>query len=66
MSNPMSRRDLFKMGGVAAAGVAGASMLSACSPTTSDQSATKGQAAASGDGLTPYFLVPPEPITDFI
>ena len=66
MSNPMSRRDLFKMGGVAAAGVAGASMLSACSPKTSDQSATKGQAAASGDGLTPYFLVPPEPITDFI
>ena len=28
----MSRRDLFKFGGVAAAGVAGASMLGACSP----------------------------------
>ncbi|MEG0477454.1 MAG: FAD-binding protein [Raoultibacter sp.] len=40
----ISRRDLFKFGGVAAAGVVGAGALSACSP----QSKAGGSGAASG------------------
>ncbi|WP_413717838.1 twin-arginine translocation signal domain-containing protein, partial [Senegalimassilia anaerobia] len=32
MSKEMSRRDLLKMSGLAAAGVAGASLLGGCAP----------------------------------
>ncbi len=38
MSN-ISRRDLFKFGGIAAAGAASASMLGACSPQASNETA---------------------------
>ena len=60
----ISRRDLFKFGGVAAAGVAGASMLGACSPqqpTAATGAGSEGVTAADG---TPAFFVKPEPITD--
>lgn len=68
----VTRRDLFKFGGIAAAGVMGASALSACSPNES--TATAGTAAAANEGTTtaaghtrtglPSFLQAPEPITD--
>lgn len=68
----VTRRDLFKFGGIAAAGVMGASALSACSP--SESTATAGTAAAANEGTTtaaghtrtglPSFLQAPEPITD--
>lgn len=60
----ISRRDLFKFGGVAAAGVAGASMLGACSPQQpTAATGTGSESAAVADG-TPAFFVKPEPITD--
>ena len=60
----ISRRDLFKFGGVAAAGVAGASMLGACSPQQpTAATGTGSESAAAADG-TPAFFVKPEPITD--
>ena len=58
-----SRRDLFKFGGVAAAGVAGAAMLGACAPSQPASSGEPKAAAASADGL-PAFFAKPEPITD--
>lgn len=68
----VTRRDLFKFGGIAAAGVMGASALSACSPNES--TATAGTASAANEGTTtaaghtrtglPSFLQAPEPITD--
>lgn len=68
----VTRRDLFKFGGIAAAGVMGASALSACSPNES--TATAGSATAANEGTTtaaghtrtglPSFLKAPEPITD--
>ena len=68
----VTRRDLFKFGGIAAAGVMGASALSACSPNES--TATAGTATAANEGTTtaaghtrtglPSFLQAPEPITD--
>lgn len=69
----MSRRDLFKIGGVAAAGAMGASMLAGCSP--SGEKKTEGGNAAADDKKvndiaghyragTPSFLSAPEPITD--
>ena len=58
----ISRRDLFKFGGVAAAGAMGVSMLGGCAPQQ-PVAATEEAAAAAGDG-TPAFFVKPEPITD--
>ena len=69
----MSRRDLFKIGGVAAAGAMGASMLAGCSP--SGEKKTEGGNAAADDKKvndiaghyragTPSFLSAPDPITD--
>ena len=58
----ISRRDLFKFGGVAAAGAMGVSMLGGCAPQQ-PVAATGEAAAAAGDG-TPAFFVKPEPITD--
>ena len=76
MSKEMSRRDLFKMSGIAAAGVAGASLFAGCAPksassASSDAKATKGGADAgtttaaghSRAGL-PSFLDAPAAITD--
>ena len=76
MSKEMSRRDLFKMSGIAAAGVAGASLFAGCAPksassASSDAKAAKGGADAgtttaaghSRAGL-PSFLDTPAAITD--
>ena len=76
MSKEMSRRDLFKMSGIAAAGVAGASLFAGCAPksassASSDAKAAKGGADAgtttaaghSRAGL-PSFLNAPAAITD--
>lgn len=59
----ITRRDLFKFGGIAAAGVAGASMLGGCSPQQTTPVATTGE-AATGDASLPAFFQKPEPITD--
>ena len=69
----MSRRDLFKIGGVAAAGAMGASMLAGCSPS-GEKKSEGGNAAADDKKVndiaghyragTPSFLSAPEPITD--
>lgn len=68
----MSRRDLFKIGGVAAAGAMGASMLAGCSP--SGEKKSEGGNAADDKKVndiaghyragTPSFLSSPDPITD--
>ena len=68
----ISRRDLFKFGTVAAAGVVGAGALASCAPQTSgtgtsDSGATAGEAGTAAGHLReglPSFLVKPEPITD--
>ncbi len=69
----MSRRDLFKIGGVAAAGAMGASMLAGCSPS-GEKKSEGGNAAADDKKVndiaghyragTPSFLSAPDPITD--
>jgi len=56
----ISRRDLFKFGGVAAAGAMGVSMLGGCARR---RSSNRGGRSSSRDG-TPAFFVKPEPITD--
>lgn len=59
----ISRRSLFKLGGLTAATVAGASMLAGCGqPKQVGSSMAETGAAADG---TPSFLIAPEPITDF-
>lgn len=59
----LSRRDLFKFGGVAALGMAGASALSGCAPTAVPKKlATTGNASSAA---TASFLTAPEPITEF-
>lgn len=73
MGKNLSRRDLFRFGGVAAASVAAAGALSSCAPqkasSTEDGSATsssQGETIVAGhtrEGL-PSFLAQPEPITD--
>ncbi len=54
----LTRRDLFKFGGVAAAGAATAGMLAGCSPSTSSSSSSSDVAAPSS------WRDKPEPITD--
>lgn len=56
----ISRRDLFKFGGVAAVGAAGASMLGGCAPQAAPTGATS---ATAKDGL-PSFFTKPDAITD--
>ncbi len=75
VSTGMSRRDLFKFGGVAAASVAAAGALASCAPQSSGAAGAAGAASgsakgeattAAGHGRTglPSFLTQPEPITD--
>lgn len=59
-----SRRDLFKFGGAAAMGVAGVSMLGACTPSQPSADKDAKAVAAVSDGTLPFF-VKPDPITDF-
>lgn len=59
----LSRRNFFKLGGVAAAGVAGASMLTACSPKGAGDAASTSSGSSSDNGL-PSFFQAPEAISD--
>ncbi len=68
----LSRRDMFKLSGIAAAGIGGASLLGACSPNTKKGSGSGAAADASGtttyaghtrNGI-PSFLQAPEAIKD--
>ena len=52
MSKEMSRRDLLKMGGLAAAGVAGASFLGGCAPKAASSASGSGKAANGGSTAT--------------
>ena len=73
-TNGISRRDLFKFGGLAAAGVVGAGALASCAPQASNGTASAaGTASTSGETTTaaghlrtgmPSFLTAPDPITD--
>ena len=68
MTNGMnvSRRDLFKFGGLAAITAAGAGALAGCAPQ--QKMASTGADAAAGDGSTymgPSFLQKPAEITEF-
>ncbi|MEG0374259.1 MAG: FAD-dependent oxidoreductase [Raoultibacter sp.] len=62
----VSRRDLFKLGGVAAVGALGAGALAGCAPSQVASGATPTTATAAPSDGTPAFLIPPEPITDFV
>ncbi len=76
MSKEMSRRDLFKMSGIAAAGVAGASLFAGCAPKSASSASSDAKAAKGGAdaGMTtaaghsraglPSFLDAPAAITD--
>ena len=66
MTTTVTRRDLFKFGGLAALGVAGASTLAGCGQpkTVAEAAAEKGR-ADTGAAAGPAFLAPQEPITDF-
>ena len=63
MTAEFTRRNLFKIGGLAAAGLGGAALLGACSPTGSAAAGTTTVAGHVREGL-PSFLAAPEPITD--
>ena len=58
----VTRRDLFKFTGLAAAGVMGASALAGCAPKA--PSAADSLADTGADANLPAFLQAPEPITD--
>ena len=58
----LTRRDLFKFGGVAAMGAAGAGMLAGCAPSSAGKNGLA-EGDASSDGL-PSFFQQPEAITD--
>lgn len=60
----VTRRDLFKFTGLAAAGVMGASALAGCAPKTAAETASLADTGSADSGL-PAFLQAPEPITDF-
>lgn len=60
----VTRRDLFKFTGLAAAGVVGASALAGCAPKTAAETASLADTGSADAGL-PAFLQAPEPITDF-
>ena len=59
----VTRRDLFKFTGLAAAGVVGASALAGCAPKTAAETASLADTGSADAGL-PAFLQAPEPITD--
>lgn len=59
----VSRRDLFKFGGMAALGVAGASALAGCAPQ--QKMAETGAAADGSTYVGPSFLQKPAEITEF-
>lgn len=69
----ISRRDLFKIGGTAAVGVAGAGMLASCAPRQSagqgaaTAEASSAEAAGTGTETTsmPAFLAKPEAVVEF-
>ena len=61
----VSRRDLMKMGGLAAAGVAGASVLGAQVAYADEAEAEVAEEADAAD-TTPSFFVKPDPITDIV
>lgn len=66
MTATVTRRDLFKFGGLAALGVAGASTLAGCGqPKTVAEAAAEKGLADTGASAGPAFLAPQEPITDF-
>ena len=66
MTTTVTRRDLFKFGGLAALGVAGASTLAGCGqPKTVAEAAAEKGLADTGAAAGPAFLAPLEPITDF-
>ena len=66
MTTTVTRRDLFKFGGLAALGVAGASTLAGCGqPKTVAEAAAEKGLADTGATTGPAFLAPQEPITDF-
>ena len=66
MTTTVTRRDLFKFGGLAALGVAGASTLAGCGqPKTVAEAAAEKGLADTGASAGPAFLAPQEPITDF-
>lgn len=69
----LSRRDLFKFGGIAAAGVVGAGALASCSPQNASSTSSSSSSTNAGESTTaaghartgmPDFLAAPEPITD--
>lgn len=74
MTAEFTRRDMFKIGGLAAAGIGGAALLGACSPSGAGSSPAGGETPTASAGITtvaghsreglPSFLVAPEPITD--
>lgn len=64
MKTNVSRRDLFKFGGVAAAGALGASALAGCSPQAGTPTQAGEGSSAAAD--VPEFLQQPEPITEFV
>ncbi len=74
MTAEFTRRDMFKISGLAAAGLGGAALLSACSPSGSGSPSAGGETPAASTGTTtvaghsreglPSFLAAPEPITD--
>ncbi|MBE6466792.1 FAD-dependent oxidoreductase [Denitrobacterium detoxificans] len=71
MGQSFSRRDLFKLGGVAAASVAGASALAGCGPKSAEAkgyggATTTGTTTEAGhfrDGLPGFLANKPDPIT---
>ncbi len=78
MTAEFTRRDMFKISGLAAAGLGTAALLGACSPAGNEAGAGAGAAAGSTETATtgttvvaghtreglPSFLAAPEPITD--
>lgn len=59
----LSRRDLFKFGGIAAVGAAGAGMLAGCAPSGESSKGSSTTASKDADGL-PSFFQAPEAIKD--
>lgn len=54
MGNGISRRDLFKFGGVAAVGAVGAGALASCAPKSTSESSAAVETAAQASALTGY------------
>ncbi|WP_162610912.1 FAD-dependent oxidoreductase [Gordonibacter sp. An230] len=68
ISNGITRRQMLKIGGLAAAGAAGASVLGGCAPKSAaneTDGAFSGGAGVDGASATPSFLAKPEPIAEF-